>query len=124
MKTWPEVRSSSPATAWSSVDLPEPDGPMMAVKPPAAKSTRHAVEGAHGGVALAVDLDGIDGAGGRRGRQAGRIAMALTRVAVVVGCVVESCRHGAPRRPSIVGPSGGRPVPLRAEASGRRPTQG
>ena len=39
MKTWPDVRSSRPATACSSVDLPEPEGPMMAVKPPAAKST-------------------------------------------------------------------------------------
>ena len=39
MKARPEVRVSRPATQCSSVDLPEPDGPMMAVKRPAANST-------------------------------------------------------------------------------------
>ena len=48
------------------VDLPEPDGPMMAVKAPAANSTVDAVEGAHGAVARAVDLHGADGPGGGR----------------------------------------------------------
>ena len=71
MNTWPEVRSSSPAMACISVDLPEPEGPMMAVKAPAAKSTVDAVEGADGGVALAVDLDGVDGPGG--GSRAGNV---------------------------------------------------
>ena len=32
MNTWPEVSESSPATQCISVDLPEPDGPMIAVK--------------------------------------------------------------------------------------------
>ena len=27
---WPDVSRSSPAMQWSSVDLPEPDGPMIA----------------------------------------------------------------------------------------------
>jgi len=31
MKACPEVRVSRPATQCSSVDLPEPDGPMIAV---------------------------------------------------------------------------------------------
>ena len=31
MKTLPDVRVSSPATQCMSVDLPEPEGPMMAV---------------------------------------------------------------------------------------------
>ena len=38
-ETEPEVSVSRPATQCISVDLPEPDGPMMAVKWPAAKST-------------------------------------------------------------------------------------
>ena len=37
--TEPLVRSSSPASVCISVDLPEPDGPMMAVNWPVAKST-------------------------------------------------------------------------------------
>ena len=39
MMTWPEVKVSSPATQCMSVDLPDPDGPMMAVKRPRSKST-------------------------------------------------------------------------------------
>src|SRR5688572_1338658 len=38
-KILPEVSSSRPARQCSSVDLPEPDGPMMAVKRPAGRST-------------------------------------------------------------------------------------
>ena len=38
MKTCPDVRVSRPATHCISVDLPEPDGPMMAVKTWAGKS--------------------------------------------------------------------------------------
>ena len=40
----PSVRVSRPATQCSSVDFPEPDGPMMAVKRPASKSDRDTVE--------------------------------------------------------------------------------
>ena len=39
MKALPDVRSSRPATQCMSVDLPEPDGPMIAVKRPRWKST-------------------------------------------------------------------------------------
>ena len=39
MNTWPAVSVSSPATQCMRVDLPEPDGPMMAVKRPVGKST-------------------------------------------------------------------------------------
>ena len=39
MNTWPEVTKSSPARVCMRVDLPEPDGPMMALKRPVAKST-------------------------------------------------------------------------------------
>ena len=35
MNTWPDVSESSPARQCISVDLPEPDGPMIAVKAPA-----------------------------------------------------------------------------------------
>ena len=37
--TWPLVSVSRPARQCISVDLPEPDGPMIAVKRPAANST-------------------------------------------------------------------------------------
>jgi hypothetical protein len=32
MNAWPDVSASRPAVQCMSVDLPEPDGPMMAVK--------------------------------------------------------------------------------------------
>ena len=38
MKTEPPVGVSSPATQCSRVDLPEPDGPMIAVNSPRANS--------------------------------------------------------------------------------------
>jgi hypothetical protein len=37
MMAWPDVRESRPARQCSSVDLPEPEGPMMAVKWPRRK---------------------------------------------------------------------------------------
>ena len=39
MNTWPEVAASSPARQCMSVDLPEPDGPMIAVSRAGSKST-------------------------------------------------------------------------------------
>ena len=45
MKTWPEVSVSRPARQCISVDLPEPDGPMMAVNWPPGMLDGHAVEG-------------------------------------------------------------------------------
>ena len=38
MNTVPDVSVSSPARQCSSVDFPEPDGPMMAVRRPCSKS--------------------------------------------------------------------------------------
>ena len=43
-----------------SVDLPEPDGPMIAVNRPRGEVDAHAVERAHLGLALAVDLGQVD----------------------------------------------------------------
>ncbi len=45
MNTWPEVSESRPATQCISVDLPEPDGPMMAVYRPAVEVDGDVVEG-------------------------------------------------------------------------------
>ena len=45
------------------VDLPEPDGPMIAVSLPRSRSTLTPGEGVHLGVALAVGLDQVAGAG-------------------------------------------------------------
>ena len=39
MSTAPDVSVSRPASVCMSVDLPEPDGPMIAVNRPLAKST-------------------------------------------------------------------------------------
>ena len=39
MNTWPDVSESRPATQCMSVDLPEPDGPMIAVNRPGANET-------------------------------------------------------------------------------------
>src|SRR5947208_1218154 len=36
MKVWPDVGVSSPAMQCSSVDFPDPDGPMIALNRPAA----------------------------------------------------------------------------------------
>ena len=38
-RTVPDVGRSSPASTCMSVDLPEPDGPMMAVNSPEGKAT-------------------------------------------------------------------------------------
>ena len=46
-----DVSVSRPATQCISVDLPEPDGPMMAVKRPVGELDGHAVEGADLGLA-------------------------------------------------------------------------
>ena len=56
---------SRPARQCMSVDLPEPDGPMMAVNRPAGMATVDVVEGPDRGVAPAVDLGGVDGPDGR-----------------------------------------------------------
>ena len=96
----------------SSVDLPEPDGPMIAVSRAVSNSTVDAVERAHLGFALAVDLlarprarrwwSGVDGRrspGGSFGRGHGRTAQArastssvsgLPGHAVATGCAVPS----------------------------------
>ena len=65
MKTWPSVGESSPAMQCSRVDLPEPDGPMIAVNSPAANSTETPAQRLDGRIALAVDLAERDGS--RRG---------------------------------------------------------
>ena len=54
--TSPDVGRSRPASTCSSVDLPEPEGPMMAVNSPGLEADGHAVESVHGGVAVAVGL--------------------------------------------------------------------
>ena len=51
----PLVGRSRPASRCMSVDLPEPEGPMIAVKRPAGKSDRDAVERVDLGLPLAVD---------------------------------------------------------------------
>ena len=67
---------SSPAMQCISVDLPEPDGPMMATNSPAWSDDGHAAQRVDGGVAAAVtpadvtgssDRDGVVGPGGGGG---------------------------------------------------------
>ena len=56
MNTWPDVSESRPATQCISVDLPEPDGPMIAVYRPRSKSTVTSSRARTCGLARAVDL--------------------------------------------------------------------
>ena len=74
MNTAPDVSESSPARQCSSVDFPEPDGPMIAVQRPASNE-RDPVERPDLGGSAAVDLDGIHGpsreADRRRDRRGG-----------------------------------------------------
>ena len=53
-----------------SVDLPEPDGPMIAAKRPRSNGHGHAVERVDGGVALAVAAVQVDGGHDRLGAHA------------------------------------------------------
>ena len=93
MKTWPDVSESRPARQCISVLLPEPDGPMMAVKRPAGMPTRHVVEGDDLGVAVAVDLDGA----ARRGRRGGwaRPSRAALRGQRSCACLQDADRAAA-----------------------------
>ena len=63
--TDPEVGRSSPARQCISVDLPEPEGPMIAARRPAWRSDGHLVERAHGGLALAEHSAQLNGADDR-----------------------------------------------------------
>ena len=69
ISTQPAVGRSSPARMCSSVDLPEPEGPMIAVKLPGCERDVDAAQGVDGRRALAVALDEAVAAddGGRRG---------------------------------------------------------
>ena len=86
MSTCRDVSVSRPARQCISVDLPEPDGPMMAVKRRGGERDGDAVEGPHRGLAAPVDLDGVDGTGRRRGGAVGR------RGEVTLGGRAVACR--------------------------------
>ena len=60
--TSPEVGLSRPARMCISVDLPEPDGPMTAVRRPAGDVDRDAAQRVDGRVALAVAAHDVAGA--------------------------------------------------------------
>ena len=53
IQAWPPVGLSRPASRCISVDLPEPEGPTIAVSSPAGKSRRDAAQGVDRGLALA-----------------------------------------------------------------------
>ena len=65
MTTVPEVGRSRPARQCISVDLPDPDGPMIAVSAPAGKLDGDAVERGHRGLALAEHAAKVGGADDR-----------------------------------------------------------
>ena len=72
MNTAPPVSESRPARQCSSVDLPEPEGPMIAVKRPGSNVDRHSVESVHHGLAAAVGLASVGGGrGGGESRRGG-----------------------------------------------------
>ena len=62
-ETVPADTESSAAMQCISVDLPDPDGPITAVNSPAAKSIDTPSSAATVGVAFAVHLADVDGAG-------------------------------------------------------------
>ena len=59
--TSPAVGWSRPARMCMSVDLPEPDGPMTAVRRPRGDVERDAAQRVDGGVALAVAAHDVAG---------------------------------------------------------------
>ncbi len=71
-KTCPLVGVSRPARQCSNVDFPDPDGPMIAVNSPAARSTLTPPQRLDGGVALSVDLAEVDRSRGCRSGRDGR----------------------------------------------------
>ena len=67
--TSPDVGWSRPARMCINVDLPDPDGPITAVRRPFGDVDRHAAQRMHGGIALAVAPDEVAGRDdGRRRR--------------------------------------------------------
>ena len=101
--TEPEVGLSSPASRCMSVDLPEPDGPMIAVNWPAGNEIDDAAERVHRGLPLTVGAVEV-GRGRDRGRGGGGELMGT------------SWYHGAPRRGWLTGHHG-YGLPYRAERS-------
>ena len=88
-----------------SVDLPEPDGPMIAVYAPRCRSMSTPAQGVHAGVALAVELgdaaglhdgvvqaDGRAGFAGRRRRGGAGLRCGLGHVAHVSPLRSAACR--------------------------------
>ena len=120
MTTVPEVGRSSPARQCISVDLPEPDGPMIAVSRPRGEADGDAVERPHGGLALAEDAAEVRGADDR-------VRGSLVQVELLsrwgTGMVAAPCRAlnwGFPR-PSPGGDQGRAVSPAgRAPTGGRR----
>ena len=103
-RTEPDVNRSSPAMQCISVDLPDPEGPMMAVNRPVGEVDVDVVEGDDPGLAGAVHLGGVaDGGGRRRACRARRGG----------GGAVEGERHGMPAfvRGRVVVRPYGRPPP-------------
>ena len=107
------MRSSSPARACISVDLPEPDGPMMAVKLAGVELDVDAVEGPDGALALAVGLGGADGSGGDRpagvvvGRSRRGAAVRVAVMAVLLRMSGWCALTIRLRAPDLVGSRGG-----------------
>ena len=64
IRTEPEVTLSRPARQCIRVDLPEPDGPMIAVNWPRTQPHADPGERVDGRVARPVGLDDVDGLGG------------------------------------------------------------
>ncbi len=68
MNTSPRVTESSPARQCMSVDLPEPDGPMIAVNWPALELDADPAQRDDLSLAVAVRLPDIDGPRGNGSR--------------------------------------------------------
>ena len=103
----PEVGRSSPPRSWSSVDLPEPDGPIRATNSPSATRQRDASQGVHGRGAEAVPLGQVARLeDGRHRRQCSRGVWAF-----------DGCDRGSHVVPSLLG-GGDRETPGAGRAGG------
>ena len=119
MYTAPEVRVSRPASACISVDLPEPDGPMIAVKRPRGEVDADSVEGTDLGLTLAVDLVASTArAATRRGAVSGRGMGRCGGVREALSCL--STMRSIRRRGSSAGRRFRRAPPGGTFAHGRR----
>jgi hypothetical protein len=105
--TTPDVTLPSPARQCIKVDLPEPDGPMMAVSSPRSQVNRHMVERPHFGRARTETLDDVDRSGSGWSGQDGLFCSAELGHGDNNGEARSRALLGLPLRSTLMSVSGG-----------------